>query len=121
MHINEKTQHIDLNNLILVSRGDSEKMEKYLRQFQALTPERSQNLRKNLESRNRKMVRQTLHQMSPQLQFFGIPDVLDPIRRLEQEYQTIPFEELEDMVYDIELKINAAKQEVDGILEKYFE
>jgi HPt (histidine-containing phosphotransfer) domain-containing protein len=98
MEITWDHSKIDMNNLIEISRGDAERMEKHLRQFQQLIPERIDNLRKSLDQEERKMVRQTLHKMSPQLQFFGVPGVLIPIRRLEHEYETMPFDELDALV-----------------------
>lgn len=120
MKINWDPSKIDMNNLIEISRGDAGRMEKYLRQFQQLIPERTRNLRQSLDQEERKMVRQILHKMSPQLQFFGVPGVLVPIRRLEHEYETMPFDELDALVGGVLLKLNAASDEVEKILQQYF-
>ena len=48
-------------------------------------------------AKDRKMIRQILHQMSPQLQFFGVPEIVPRIKGLAYEYQTKPWEELEEM------------------------
>lgn len=120
MEINWNTNFIDPQNLINISRGDQKRMERYLRQFQELIPSRVSELKKFLKVDDRKKIRQTLHQMSPQLQFFGIPDIIAPVRRLEFEYETMPSEELGILVNDILEKLDAACKEVDSILANYF-
>ena len=95
-------------------------MLKYLNQFQELIPERVGHLKEHLKEGDRKMIRQVLHKMSPQLQFFGVTDVMTPIRRLEHEHETMPMEELTNMVYDLIGKLEAAYNEVEMIVESYF-
>ncbi|KAA3639748.1 MAG: hypothetical protein DWQ02_03185 [Bacteroidetes bacterium] len=119
MDINWQTSYIDPENLIAISRGDDNRMIKYLRQFQELIPERIERLQECLVAEDRKMVRQTLHQMSPQLEFFGVPEVIPPIRRLEYEYETIPLEELKSLVKKILVQLDGACEEVKMILNKF--
>jgi HPt (histidine-containing phosphotransfer) domain-containing protein len=120
MEIQWNSAYLDLEKLISLSRGDKDRMLKYLNQFQDLIPSRVESLKISLEAEDRKMVRQILHQMSPQLQFFGIPDVIGPVKRLELEYETMPFQDLELLIFDILEKLDEACKEVDSILEKYF-
>ncbi len=120
MDIKWNADYIDLQNLISISRGDSNRMLKYLNQFQELIPERVGQLKGHLEERNRKMIRQVLHKMSPQLLFFGVPDVLTPIRRLEHEYESMPLTELINMVKDLIAKLEAANKEVEMIVKNHF-
>jgi hypothetical protein len=112
--------YIDLKNLISISRGDHLVVKKYLKQFQELMPDRIDSLKNSLELEDRKLIRQILHQMSPQLQFFGIPNVVMPIRRLEFEYEIMPYIDLKILVENILEKILDATGEVNSILEKYF-
>ena len=112
--------YIDLDNLISLSRGDNNQMLKYLNQFQELIPSRAESLKNSLVVEDRKMVRQILHQMSPQLQFFGIPDIVTPIRRFEHEYENMPIEDLRNLVNDILLKLEHANKEVALVLKNYF-
>ena len=121
METNWDTSYIDPKNLIAISRGDRNRMIKYLRQFQELIPQRIENLKDSLLAVDRKNVRQILHQMSPQLDFFGIPDVIAPIRRLEYEYETMVLEDLKALVNDIVFKLDNACQEVEMILKTNFE
>lgn len=120
MEIKWNTNYIDPQNLINISRGDHARMERYLRQFMELIPARVADLKNHLNEDNRKMIRQTLHQMSPQLQFFGIPDVVLPIRRLEFEYQTMPFKDLETLINVILEKLDGACEEVELIIRNNF-
>lgn len=121
MDTNWNCTYIDPQNLISISRGDKNRMLKYLNQFQELIPQRIENLKEHLKAEDRKMIRQILHQMSPQLQFFGIPGVVDPIRALELEYETMPIENLKSLVNDILLKLDHAGKEVEQILKNHFE
>lgn len=120
MDIIWNTSYIDPQNLISISRGDRLIVIKYLKQFQVLIPERIKSLEASLELDDRKMIRQILHQMSPQLQFFGIPNVVVPIRRLEFEYEIMPYIDLKALVEDILEKLVLAISEVNSILEKNF-
>ncbi len=121
MDINWNPTYIDLQNLISISRGDKNRMLKYLNQFQELIPQRIENLKDSLQAEDRKMTRQILHQMSPQLLFFGIPGVVTPIRRLEHEYKTMPIEDLRSLVNDILVNLDRAGKEIDLILKNNFE
>lgn len=121
MEVNWNTKFINPINLIDISRGDKEKMYRYLVQFQELIPQRIENLKDKLAEGDRIQVRQILHNMSPQLQFFGIPDVLIPIQRLELEYQVISLNELESIVKNILIKLEGATEEINRIIRDHFE
>ena len=54
--------------------------------------------------------------MSPQLQFFGVKDVILPIQRLEYEYQTISEIELNQLVKDIIRKLESAVIDVNKLI-----
>ncbi|PSR13860.1 MAG: hypothetical protein DA408_12925 [Bacteroidetes bacterium] len=109
-----------MKNLISISRGDNARMLKYLNQFQELIPPRVENLKACLQADDRKMIRQILHQMSPQLQFFGIPGMLTPIRRLEHEYETMSRKELKTLVDRMLKKLDGAIKEVALIVKNNF-
>lgn len=116
-----ETTFTDLNNVITISRGDSFRMLKYLEQFKELIPERLIDVRNALDLHDRVLIRQLLHKMSPQLQFFGIKDVSIPIQRLEFEYESMPFIELEMLVNDIIAKLEDALDEISRLIDSYFE
>ena len=120
MNINWNSNFIDLQNLIDISRGDKNRTLKYLIQFQELIPERIENLKESLQEKDRKKTRQIVHKMSPQLKFFGIPDIEVLILRLELEYTTMPLEDLNSLVNDMLIKLESAVKEVDLILESNF-
>ena len=112
---------IDLQNIINISRGNPDHILKYLKQFMELIPERLKDLKISLENGDRMMIRQILHKMSPQLQFFGVKNVTTPIQRMEYEYQSMPINELEQLVNDIIAKLEEAVAEVSKIIESNFE
>jgi len=121
MEIKWDTASLDLQNLVSISRGDKGQVLKYLNQFQELVPERIKYLKTGMQEGDRRKIRQILHQMSPQLQFFGIPNVLTPIRRLELEYETMSLEELEDLIDDILASLDRAMKEIEHVLKDYFQ
>jgi len=112
---------IDLHNVKTICRGDKAKILKYLNQFKELIPERMIFLKLSLKNGDRIMIRQILHKMSPQLQFFGVKDIITPIQRMEFEYQTMPINELEQLVNDIIIKLEQAVTEVSKIIDSNFE
>lgn len=111
---------LDLSSLQELSRRNPDAFERYLRQFQELIPGRIEALAESLSAGERKRVRQILHKMSPQLQFFGVPDILEPIKRLEHEYETIDLGALQQLVELVVERLSAALLEVDHILDTYF-
>ncbi|MGK0385868.1 MAG: HPt (histidine-containing phosphotransfer) domain-containing protein [Patiriisocius sp.] len=120
MNIRWSTKIIDPKELIQISRGDNQIIHKYLQQFETLIPQRIESLQERLKTNDRKQVRQLLHQMSPQLQFFGIPDIIQPIRRLEHEYETMPIAELQELIDTIVVKLNLAIIDVATTLKENF-
>lgn len=120
MEIKWPAKYIDPQNLIEVSHGDKERLLKYLNRFQELIPQRISKLQQGLKTNDRKMIRQTVHQMSPQLQFFGVRDTAPFIRRLEFEYETMPFEELKLLVKDFLDKLEGIQEEVALIIKLNF-
>lgn len=121
MSENWKTEYIDLENVVNISRGDNNCLLKYLNQFKVLIPDRLFLLKQALYIEDRKQIRQVLHKMSPQLQFFGIQNIAIPIQRLEFEYQTMPLEELKTLVNDIIHKLEEALMEVNATIVENFE
>lgn len=113
---NYKTDYIDLENLVTISRGDTAKILKYLNQFKELIPDRLYLLKQALYLKDRSQIRQVLHKMSPQLQFFGIQNVAIPIQRLEFDYEIMPFHEMESLVKDIIHKLEHALLEVNATI-----
>lgn len=120
MEITWDSDFIDLEPLLEISRGDTQKMRVYLQQFLELIPSRIELLQQSVANKDRKTTRQILHQMSPQLQFFGVPGVMIPIQRLALEYQSMEWAELERMVRDIRARLESACQEIAGILKTNF-
>jgi HPt (histidine-containing phosphotransfer) domain-containing protein len=116
-----ETTYTDLDNVVTISRGDSSRMLKYLKQFIELISDRLIEVRNALDLHDRVLIRQILHKMSPQLQFFGIKDVSIPIQRLEFEYESMPFLELEVLVNDIIVKLEDALEEISKLIDSNFE
>ena len=120
MKLNWETEFIDPRNLIGISKGDKARTLKYILQFQELIPTRINNLKESLKNKDRKMVRQIIHQMSPQLQFFGIPEVIEPIKQIELEYETMSFEDMSILADKIIENTQRATKDVASILKNNF-
>ncbi|KQC28668.1 hypothetical protein [Flagellimonas eckloniae] len=120
MNADGKMTYIDLTNLKAISRDDSARMHKYLVQFEHLIPERTHQLEKALTDQNRLRIRQILHKMSPQLQFFGIQNIMVTVQRLEFEYETMSLLELEQLVNEIIVKLQGALFEVSEYIRLHF-
>lgn len=116
MDLKKKLLYIDLDNLISISNGNTDRMLKYLEQFNTLIPKRLYYLNQALLKDDREQLRQIMHKMSPQLQFFGIQDIIQPIQRMEYEYNTMPEKELKNLVNDIITKLEGALKEVKEII-----
>lgn len=110
-------QYIDTVQLVQIARGNKDSMMKYLGQFEKLIPERIEALKAQIEQEDRKGVRQILHQMSPQLQFFGVPGVVEPIQRLATAYKTIPIEDLKKQVHFVIHQLEHARTDVRKLME----
>lgn len=96
-------------------------MEKYIRQFYELIPERLELLKKALLEEDRAQIRQITHKMAPQLQFFGVQEISIPIKRLELEYLSMSIKELHELVSGIIAKLEDAIAEISTILKLHFE
>lgn len=120
MNLKPNTSFVNLENLNQLSRGDQAMEHKYLKQFIELIPERMEKLNSGLKSEDRVMVRQTLHAMIPQLNFFGVPNVVEAIQKLEVEYKILPMPQLKQMVQDILFILQKALDEVKEILTANF-
>lgn len=114
--VNKNLNYISLDNLNSISHGDDSRQLKYLKQFQSLIPERVNDLKQSLYKRDRIEIRQLVHKMSPQLQFFGIKNIETTVQRLEFEHLTMEFSELDRLVNDIILKLDGAVAEVTNLI-----
>ncbi len=118
MDIECNKEVLDLQKLSVVTRGNSEKLRQYLVQFRELIPARVALMRQYMESEDRRMIRQTVHQVSPQLHYFGIRGIAPLIERVEMEYPFMPMDELKRTVSVLIEKMEMAKQEVSRILDR---
>jgi len=118
MALPKKMLSLDLSNLERISRGDQTSYLKYLRQFKELIPERVLQLKKMMQDGDRKGIRQCLHKMSPQLEFFGINEAVTLKHRLELEYDSLPHDELNSMLDQLMSKIDQSQVEIDEVIAK---
>lgn len=120
MELNYDGTFVDLENLLQIAGGDKARVEKYLNQFAALIPERMEKLRDSLDKEDRALIRQVVHNMAPQLQFFGLPDIVSAIQKLELEYQTMPMPELTALSDRILYTTEKALEEIINIIKTNF-
>jgi HPt (histidine-containing phosphotransfer) domain-containing protein len=105
---------IDLSQVNAIARGHPDRVRSYLTQFLELVPPRMAALQQHRARQDRRQIRQTLHSMRPQLAFFGVPGISAPIDRLELEYASMPWPELEALLDDIMARLEAACAAVVG-------
>lgn len=111
------TRYINLEHVKSIAQGDDKRFLLYLTQFNELIPERLEILKIALVANNREEIRQILHKMSPQLQFFGVQNITVPIQRLESEYQIMPSEMMNEMILEVIGILELALSEVRLVLE----
>lgn len=109
---------IELKALKELSRGNRDRMLHYLYQFKELIPKRSAELRKALGASDRTNVRKLIHSMSPQVQFFGIKEVVKIKERLELGYEHIPQEEMNSSVNELLNYLEQAVIEVINLIKE---
>ena len=114
------THYISSQNIDKISRGKAKVVKKYLLQFQQLIPPKIKLLREGLAKEDRHAVRQILHNISPQLQFFDVPDVVPSIKQIASSYQSMPWSDIEEMGEEIMNILENAAREVDQVLRTRF-
>jgi len=117
MKANYNTLHVDLINVLEISRGNELKKKKYLQQFIDLIPTRIEKLKQSLEAEDRVAVRKILHNMSPQLQFFKVEGVGGIIKKIEFEFHSMPMAELRQLTNQCIGKLTLALEEVNQIID----
>ncbi len=112
------TVYINPQNVISISRGDKQKMKKYFLQFLELVPPRMNMLKQGIRAKDPQMVRQVVHQMKPQIQFFEVQGMDGPMTQLLQNYQTMPWKQIVSLVKMMLSTLQKACKEVKLILRK---
>ncbi len=117
MSIPIQLKYLDLSQLRQISRGERSRSLRYLHQFQDLIPSRLDLLESAWQKEDRKSIRQIIHQMRPQLQFFGVSRFLPDLHLLETEYQTMSWEKLDQLISQLQTILRKALEELAGILQ----
>lgn len=112
----KELRFIQLNNVKQVTRGSREHMKVYLVQFSEMIPQRIDLLKTALQEQDRKRIRQIIHKMGPQVQFFGIPGAVPMIRKVETEYEQLSFLQLEQLCEQLLAKLFGAKTEIEELI-----
>ena len=107
---------ISLKNVEAISRGDHARKMKYLTQFIELIPQRCSELKEALKNDDRQYIRQIIHKMSPQIQFFDMRGITPTISRVEREYEIMEYDELNDIVKIIVRTLEVALEEVKQLI-----
>ena len=116
--LNLTMNYLDLLEVRQIAQNDNEKLLRYLNQFNELVPKRVNNLKMALIAEDRLKVNQILHQMHPQLQFFGVPDITIQIHTIEESFETMNFETLKTLVHHIIHQLKHACLENKSMLNK---
>ena len=109
-------KYVNLDQVLRISRGDEKKRNTYLNQFLSLIPERIEILKAGMNDKDRIAVRKAVHNMGPQIQFFGISEMSSYITRVESEYETMSLAEMEEIVTKTIHILKHALEEVSMLL-----
>jgi HPt (histidine-containing phosphotransfer) domain-containing protein len=77
-------QHIDLDSLKKIARGDTAFLLKLIDHFLLETPQSMQKIEVLLEEGNYREIRDAAHKIKPSLSFMGVPKVENEIRKVEE-------------------------------------
>ena len=116
--INWNAEYINLENLRNTARGNHEIFKKHLRLFLELVPNRIEKLNQALDNSQLDIAKGIIHKMRPQLQYFGTPSILQTLRRLEFEYESLPEKDLRFLLDELSTQLQVAQQEISRVLEQ---
>lgn len=111
-----KTVHIDLANVIEIARGDQRRFDRYLNQFVELVNSRNGALKEAIQKMDREAVRKVVHSMKPQLLFFGVKEVQEPIETIEERINDLPEDELTKICAMLSSRFEAALLEAKSVI-----
>lgn len=109
-------QNIDLSELNNLVGGDIIKFQKYLNQFVTIVSANIQKFEELTISEDRAQIKKIVHQIKPQLIFFGVPDIKLWITRLETEIMSWHADELAAFMQSFTQLLVASVDEVISLL-----
>lgn len=113
-----KSTYIDMTNVLDIARGDELRKQRYLDQFVSLVKDRSQELKQAVKAMDRRKVRTVVHSMKPQLLFFGVEGVGEPIEQIEANSESLESSEMTNLVEFILSQCASAVEEVNQMMKR---
>ena len=113
------TSYIDLTRVKKLTKGDPVKMQKYLLQFLDLIPKKIAELKILQTFEDRERTRELIHHIGPHLVYFGVPEIIETLKYIEDKIDTISFSELQKVVADTLYKTERAIEEINNIVNKH--
>ncbi len=107
---------IDFKRLDKLCKGDQKKRLKFLDQFVEINSDCIEQIKIALKERDFQKTRKTIHFMSPQLVFFGLPEFSKILEKIESESIQSMSDYLIDMINEDILKVQKAIIEVESIV-----
>ncbi|MEM6724864.1 MAG: hypothetical protein AAF598_12545 [Bacteroidota bacterium] len=114
------TSVMDLSKLLEMGADRPGLVERYLRQFADIVPGRIEKLELESAQQNRKAVRQIVHQMKPQLLFFGLPIPSGDFELLQDTSIPLSGDGLSQLVAKVIGLLQAALREINQLLQTHF-
>lgn len=115
--MNHQFHYIHLSQLDRLTQGRPNQRLSYLHQFLELLPKKIEVLAIRLQQKKRFEIKKIIHNISPQLIFFGVPNIQDLAKKIVMEYEFIAIEQLELIVNEIIFKTKKALEEVKFLLD----
>jgi HPt (histidine-containing phosphotransfer) domain-containing protein len=103
----------ELNNLV---GDDIAKFQKYLNQFIVVISDKIKELNELSISQDRNQIKKIIHQIKPQLIFFGVTDIRQLVSRAEREIFSWENDELTAYLQSFIQLLQASVDEVTSIL-----
>lgn len=108
-------EYVDLKNF--GARDNAFKL-RYFKQFSDLVSQRLPEIRKAHEANDREQLWRNLHGARPQLLFFGIEKVKNPMEQIEMSYATMDQAEIDEKINMIVQQLEGALKEIQALTAK---
>ncbi len=89
---------VDLTFLKKFTKGDSQKMKRYISLYLEVVPHTLEEMRRNLKDGNWEQLRINAHSLKPQADFMGINRLKEELVHIEEAVKQQQFEVLENLL-----------------------
>lgn len=121
MEISWNSERINLERLMAMGQDRHGLVERYLRQFLELVPQRVESLELAIAQKEFESARLIIHQMKPQLHFFGLPIQWAALENIPNLIESKKHEVLIDLFKELKTTLNNSVLEVESLIQTHFQ